>query len=313
MFTNRSFIFLRITILGTLLVVMLSPVLTQVKKAETLQTTQLKKIKVNGVELHYAEQGNGTPVIFVHGSLEDYRLWDKEVASFARNYRAIRYSRRYNYPNNNSKIESDHSAMTEAEDLAALIKKLKLKPVHIVGHSYGAYTALFLAVKHPELVRTLVLTEPPALGLAQDNSRGKVLFDEFMGNLWMPAAQAFNKNENETALRVTFKFFAGTDILDQLPATVRTDMMSNIREWRALTTSRNAFPIIAREDIKKIKVPVLMISGEQSLPILKFVDAELESLLTNKQRVIIQNASHDMWSEQPEAVREAALTFLNKH
>ena len=296
-----------------LVAVLLSPALTQVKKAETRQIAQLKKIKVNGVELHYSEQGNGTPVIFVHGSLEDYRLWDEQVDPFSLNYSVIRYSRRYNYPNDNSKIKSDHSAISEAEDLAALIKKLKLKPAHIVGHSYGAYTALFLGVKHPELVRTLVLTEPPALGLARDNPRGKALFDEFMDNLWTPAAQAFNKNENETALRVTFKFFAGADVLDQVPAKVRSDMMSNIREWRALTTSRNAFPIIEREDIKKIRKPVLMISGEKTLPILKFVDAELESLLTNKERVILKDASHDMWSEQPEAVREAVLTFLNKH
>ena len=57
----------------------------------------------------------------------------------------------------------DYSAIVDADDLAALIRKLKLAPAHIVGVSYGAYVALFLAARHPELVRSLVLSEPPVL------------------------------------------------------------------------------------------------------------------------------------------------------
>ena len=128
---------------------------------EPKRPPQLKKVSVaDGVELHYVERGKGVPVVFVHGGLVDYTAWENQLAPFAESYRAIAYSCRYNYPNTN-KLQPKYSAVVEAEDLAALIKKLDLGKVHVVGLSYGAYTALFLAVKHPDLVRSLVLAEPP--------------------------------------------------------------------------------------------------------------------------------------------------------
>lgn len=55
----------------------------------------------NAITLHYVDLGKGVPVIFVHGSLSDGRYWADQVAEFAKHYRAIAYSRRYNFPNSN--------------------------------------------------------------------------------------------------------------------------------------------------------------------------------------------------------------------
>src|SRR5215831_12658775 len=122
-----------------------------------------RKVAISdGVELHYVERGKGVPVLFIHGTLGDYSVWDGQLGPFAERYRVVAYSRRYNYPNTN-KLRPQHSAVVEAEDLAAFIKKLDLGKVHVVGHSYGGYAALFLAARHPELVRTLTLAEPPVV------------------------------------------------------------------------------------------------------------------------------------------------------
>ena len=117
-----------------------------------------------GIRLHYVEAGRGAPVIFVHGSLSDASYWSDQLAAFARRYRAIAYSRRYNDANRNP-TRPGYSAVTDADDLAAFIRTLHLGRPYIVGHSYGALTALFLAVRHPELVRAIALAEPPAVPL----------------------------------------------------------------------------------------------------------------------------------------------------
>src|SRR5947208_2695730 len=106
----------------------------------------------NGITLHYVDQGKGTPIVFVHGSLSDGGYWADQVGQFAEHYRVIAYSRRYNYPNSNP-VRAGYSAVIDAEDLAAFIHALRLDKVVVIGHSYGALTALFLAAKYPELVR----------------------------------------------------------------------------------------------------------------------------------------------------------------
>ena len=60
----------------------------------------LKTVTIaDGVVLHYDERGQGAPIVFVHGSLADYSVWNRELADFSTQYRAISYSRRYNSPN----------------------------------------------------------------------------------------------------------------------------------------------------------------------------------------------------------------------
>src|SRR5678815_5312767 len=107
---------------------------------------EVKSISINGDSIHYIDIGKGEPVVFVHGSLDDYRAWQKQMDTFAKNHRIIAYSRRYAYPGNQVWNDSaDYSVRIHANDLTTLIQSLKLGPVHLVGHSYGAYATLLTA------------------------------------------------------------------------------------------------------------------------------------------------------------------------
>ena len=115
----------------------------------------------DGISLHVIERGTGEPVVFVHGLLGEASDWARQLDAFAaEGFRAIAYSRRNNSPNKN-KPQPGHSAVREAADLDKLLAKLEIEKAHIVGHSYGAYTALFLALKHPQSALTVTLAEPP--------------------------------------------------------------------------------------------------------------------------------------------------------
>ena len=84
-------------------------------------------------------------------------------------------------------------SITEADDLAALIRRLGLGRVHLIGTSIGAFTALVLAVKHPEMVRSLVLAEPPVHEWVRDSPDGAAAYKEFMTTIWEPATGAFKR------------------------------------------------------------------------------------------------------------------------
>ena len=120
-------------------------------------------IKTNGTNLEYIDEGQGDPVVFVHGSLGDFRSWNLQTGPSSKLHRVIAYSRRYHYPNAEPGERLDYSVDLHARDLESLIRDLGLQRPHIVGTSYGAYIALVLAAGRPEMVRSLTLGEPPLL------------------------------------------------------------------------------------------------------------------------------------------------------
>jgi non-heme chloroperoxidase len=272
----------------------------------------IKKVRVNGVELHYLDKGSGIPVVLIHGGLGDYREWNPQMERISSHYRVIAYSRRYNYPNNNAEIP-DHSAIVEARDLAALLDALKLERVHIVGYSYGALTALFFATEHPKRVRSLTMAEPPILGWLSEISGGQTELDKFIQTMWKPAGEAFRRDDPEAALRITCDYFSGIGSYDQLPTGFRQSLMDNIREWKALTTSRDAFPMLSRDAVVSLKLPILLITGEKTLAPLRMINDALNHLLRNAKQVTVPGATHDMWLEDPGRCGQATVNFLTKH
>jgi non-heme chloroperoxidase len=284
----------------------------------TPSAIELKSVAIgDGVVLHYAERGRGTPVVFVHGSLSDYSEWSGELAKFSTQYRAIAYSRRYNWPNRNA-VGPGHSAVQDGDDLAAFIKALNLGPVHVIGHSYGAFTALFLAARHPELLRTLVLAEPPAVSLlahlppSQAEAGLATLADietrvEQMRTAWQRA-------DRDEGMRIFFTWQTGNPAFWEkvLPAAAREHSRRNFTEWDAVLLSGELFPSITPEAIERIAVPVLVVSGADTSRYLAMIATELTRRLQLRRakHVVIPQASHVMFTQQPLATHAAILDFL---
>ncbi len=262
-----------------------------------------------GVTLHYVEAGHGDPVVFVHGSLSFGGYWSDEVGYFAASHRVVAYSRRYNFPNHNS-IRPGYSAIVDAEDLAALIGELGLGRVHVVGHSYGALTALFLAARHPELVRSLVLAEPPAVSLLGHLSRhpalGRATLADIREHMLAPMTEAFKRGDREAGIAAFMSYvFRDPQAWQKLPEPARQDALRNAGEWDAMLTSGELFPTLEPSAVRAIHAPVLLLSGELSYPFLGLIDEELLHLLPDARRVVVPQAGHQMWIEQPQVCRDA--------
>lgn len=274
------------------------------------QSLPIQTISVNGVELHYIEQGEGEPLVLLHGGLSDYRRFAPQMAQFAQNHRVIAYSQRYNYPNQNLPIVDDYTTLVDAQDLAALLQALGLDQSHIMGYSSGGFMALAMALEHPELVRTLILNEPPIPHWLPDLPGGDAIYTEFMSAFWQPVGDAFRQGDKELALRRSVEFFIGADVLDELPAEVRQGMEDNITSWEAFTTSHDTFPMLDKAKVAELSMPILLLTAENTLPEHALVNAELARLLPQATYVTIADATHEMWDDQPDACVEAVLQFL---
>src|SRR6478672_7512214 len=144
----------------SIFLVLLSSLLAFLGGCAAVQAPQIKQASVNGATLVYQEQGDGAPVVFIHGCCTDYRAWDAQRQAIAPHYRFIGLNLRYfgtaPWPDDGSK----YGHQTFADDIAAFIRGLNAGPVDLVGWSYSGPIVLLVAVQHPEFVHSLTIHEP---------------------------------------------------------------------------------------------------------------------------------------------------------
>ncbi|MEO7207342.1 MAG: alpha/beta hydrolase [Steroidobacteraceae bacterium] len=272
----------------------------------------------DGIVLHYVEQGSGPTLIMIHGSISDYTYWQEQIGPFAQHYRVIAYSRRYNWPNSNP-ARPGYSAITDAEDLAALITKLHLGRVYVIGHSYGALTALFMAARHPQMLEAVVLAEAPAIPLLRDLSgpdtqRGKALYADIQARMVAPMRAAFARGDRERGVATFIDYvFDDPQGWNKMVPSSRADTMKDAREWDVMMTRGTLFPELAPSAIHAIHVPMLIMSGGKSYAFLGLIDSELAKLLPDNRRIIFQDAGHQMWMQHPQEARADAEAFFRSH
>lgn len=266
-----------------------------------------QEVAIDGIRLHYVDQGSGETMVLVHGTLQDYTAWLPHVEVFDDRYQVIAYSRRHAWPNQNTGASTDYSARQDAQDLAGLIEALELGRVHLVGLSYGALTSLILAIERPDLVRTLVLAEPPInpepLGLRALPAREK--FPRY--------AELMRQGQARAAVELFFREVVGRERVNQIPETAWEQVMLNVREFRALMDSSQPFPPVHPGKLAEIRQPTLTIVGAANVGTHheSFNDA-LVRHIPGAEAVTIPEATHFMWYEQPELTRRAVLDFLER-
>ena len=271
----------------------------------------LRRLPVNDAELHYLATGSGPAIVFVHGGLADYREWLPVMEQLKGRYTAIAYSRRHADPNRDNPVSPRHSPITEADDLAALIGALDAGPVHVAGVSYGASTSLFLALRHPELVRSLSLVEPPLVSWLPQIDGGQPVLDDFNARLVDPVRAAFLAGDREAAFATTLRYFAGPDAMEQIPIEVLDSLRANLRDWEAMFRSSELLPDIPRESLRRLDLPVLMLSGAASYELGQLVDGELERTIPGVRRVVVADGTHDACIEQPAVCATAIGAFID--
>lgn len=274
------------------------------------QSPAPRKVVVGSVELTYISAGSGEPVILLHGGQGDYRSWEPQMRELSRYYHVISYSRRYNFPNVNPQTANDHSVNTEAADLAALIKALRLKHVNLVGTSMGAATALVFAIEHPGKVRSLVIAEPPILAWAKHFREGDALYVDFMRRIHDPAREAFATGDDAGAMRFFVDGFARPGRFDGLSPEARLGVMQNAGFFRMMARSGNPYPDLARGKLGNLRMPVLVITGEKTVDIYRRIDEELSRMIPRARSATIPAAGHGSPRENPGAFTEVVENFL---
>jgi pimeloyl-ACP methyl ester carboxylesterase len=281
------------------------------KKLKSDRTTDIQKARVNGTELSYIDRGRGAPVVLIHGTASDYRIWMSQIRPLAAKYRVIAYSRRYHTPNPWKGDGSDYSADLHAQDLVALLQFLNLGRAHLIGHSYGGTLALLVARDHPELVRSVVAMEPglPALVASDENEAARVARETALGT----ARAAAEAGENERAVQVLADWALQPRTYRQLSPPIKAMLVENAPSTRVLLVSASAPLAFTCEDASNIRPPLLLVEGESSADYMVSASRALHRCQPAAERVAIPHATHNVQLDNPYAFNRAVLEFLAKH
>lgn len=284
----------------------------------------MSKVTVRGVSLEYVEQGQGEPVVFVHGSASDYRTWQGQLSALSERFRAIAYSRRYHHPNPPIEEGVDYSMAEHVEDLKAVLNGLEVKPAHLVGHSYGALVALLLAMRAPDYVQTLSLAEPPAITLFVSSSPKlpellKLLFERPRTALAIirlgatglgPAAAAARKDDMEEAMRLFGTAALGRETFNRMPEERKEQVRVNLTKAEFLGSG---FLPLEPHRVREVNVPTLLLTAQSSPRVFHRLADCLEAFLPDTERTEISNASHIMQEDNAAEFSAKVIYFLDKH
>ena len=112
------------------------------------------EINVNNVKLSYIKEGEGKPLILMHGSGEDRHIFDEIINKLKKDFTVYAIDSR-NHGESEKTDVFTYEAMSE--DISEFIKKLKLDGAYVVGFSDGAILALMIGMKYPELIGKMAL------------------------------------------------------------------------------------------------------------------------------------------------------------
>ncbi|MDX3521919.1 alpha/beta fold hydrolase [Streptomyces scabiei] len=255
----------------------------------------MPQLEVDGAVLTYDDEGprdgDGVPLVFVHGWTANRHRWDHQVAHFSGKRRVIRLDLRGHGESRGAGVRTIEEL---AEDVLALLDHLEVQRFVLVGHSMGGMISQTITLAHPERVERLVLV----------NSIGRMTYSRGRGLLMAVSA------------RVPFKLFVAANIQrafapgyprEQIREYIRASAATPREVVMTLYGAMRAFDVLDR--LGEISTPTLLVHGyhDIQLPV-----SQMLRMATACQdaEVRILDAGHELPVEKPAELTATLDRFL---
>ncbi len=268
--------------------------------------------EVNGVRLHYLIDGNGSPVVLLHGYAETSHMWLPLVPLLAKTHTVVVPDLRG--AGDSSKPESGYDKKNMAVDIHDLTVSLGLKRASIVGHDIGLMVAYAYAAQFPQATERLVLMDAflPGVGNWKDvwlmrdlwhfHFHGKVplaLVDGreriYLEHFWNDFAADPKHSISESDRRFYAKAYAQ-----------RGGMRAGFEYFRTFERDAKNF---AELSATPLTMPVLVLTGEKASG--NFLIEQARLVATNVLGQVVTGSGHWLMEEAPQIVIPALVGFLN--
>jgi 3-oxoadipate enol-lactonase len=249
-------------------------------------------------QLKVVVQGSGAPVVLSHALGLDLTMWDGLAASLARDFTVARYDHR---GHGGSAVPPGPYALDQmVDDAARLIREWGRGPVVWVGLSMGGMVGQGLAIRHPALVRALVLANTTAQ------------YPEAAGAAWRQRIDAVQSGGMAAVADMVVERYLHEDFRQRQPAAAQA-LRSTILRCDAQGYAASCEAVAAvdwLDQLASIRVPTLVIAGARDVGAPPAMAEAIAGRIAGSRLQVIDDASHLSVLETPEAFERLVRDFL---
>ncbi|MFP3853078.1 MAG: alpha/beta fold hydrolase [Anaerolineales bacterium] len=263
-------------------------------------------MEIDGVRLHYRDQGAGPPLVLIHGTFSSLHTWDGWAETLSADYRLLRLD----LPGHGltgPRHDGDYSRGADAELLADWLDRLGVERASLAGNSLGGAIALRFALAHPDRVDKLILIDSTGLPVPQE-AEPIAIFQILEVPILRNAAALF-----------TPRFFFRQTLEGAYAQDDRITEELVDRYYLLMRREGNRAALLQRMQTRDqpladrystIEAPTLIMWGEQDSWIPVENAFRFEEVLPTVEVVVIEEAGHMPMEERPGVTAELAEEFL---
>ncbi|MFL6292814.1 MAG: alpha/beta fold hydrolase [Thermoanaerobaculia bacterium] len=273
---------------------------------KTLPATSF--LKVGGQLVHIEQAGSGEPVILLHGFGASTYSWRNVMPALAASFRVIAIDLNgFGYTQRPRAFES-YTREGQADLVLRVMDGLGIRSAHLMGHSYGGGLSLFLASRHPERVRSLVLVDSSAPTYADDRRSRAASLKPLLG-LYL---RSLVLRPGTVRRALLHSFYDDSLVTPELVHEYyeRLRVEGVVDAYYGLTApTRTPSELV---ELEKIRVPALIVWGAEDRLISAEAGRRAAARMPDSEFALMEGVGHVPMEEKPEELVRLVLPFLKR-
>lgn len=260
-------------------------------------------LEVNDARLYHEARGSGPPVLFIPGATGDAGHFERVAEFLSDEFTVITYDRRGNSRSPRPDGWDSTSPEQQSDDAAGLIEALGIAPAAIFATSSGAIIGLGLVIRHPDLLRGVILHEPPL-------SAGMANPEEVMATVQQVVEGGMQREGPRGGVEAFVRFVAGNETFENLDPALRERMLDNGETLFGVEFGALEFYRPNDAALAGVEVPVRVVASSESPPFLVETSRWLAAHLNVKLETL--PGGHAPYFDRPEEMARALRPLLRE-
>ena len=258
------------------------------------------KVKANGIDINYEIEGEGPWLTMSHSLACNLHMWDPQMPVLTKKFKVLRFDTRGH--GQSSAPAGEYTLEQLADDLKGLLDALKIKQTHYAGLSMGGMIAQAFALKYPGVFQSMVLADttsrrPPNAGQ---------MWGERIQNAQTKGMGALVQGTLERWFTEPYRN-SRKDVMEKIGNDIRNTAVNGF-----VGCCHAISKVDYLDRLKEIKVPALVIVGEQDHGTPPEAARAIQQHLPGSELKIIPSAAHISNVEQAQVFNDSMLGFLNR-